>query len=176
MYNKLYKYYHLKKNNITILNRMSFKDKPLKKIVADKRVTIDAIHQEISSEFVEKKKQYHENIKKKEELEKRIKEGEDESIRKEIDQVSDEINSYNQKKEVDYYLDTGVFLNEYYSKKQESQINTEITVVDFMKKNKTKKEDTLINSYMRIVDDTVIKDNFTYDLESCPLCLGKLVL
>ena len=27
---------------------MSFKDKPLKKIVADKRVTIDAIHQEIS--------------------------------------------------------------------------------------------------------------------------------
>ena len=62
MYNKLFKYYHLKKNNITILNRMSFKDKPLKKIVADKRVTIDAIHQEISSEFVEKKKQYHENI------------------------------------------------------------------------------------------------------------------
>ena len=49
MYNKLFKYYHLKKNNITILNRMSFKDKPLKKIVADKRVTIDAIHQEISS-------------------------------------------------------------------------------------------------------------------------------
>ena len=44
---------------------MSFKDKPLKKIVADKRVTIDAIHQEISSEFVEKKKKYQENIKKK---------------------------------------------------------------------------------------------------------------
>ena len=143
---------------------MSFKDKPLKKIVADKRVTIDAIHQEISSEFVEKKKKYQENIKKKKELEKRIKEdgGEDESIKNEMNQVSNEINSYDQKEEVDYYLDTGDLLNEYYSKKEESQMNTEITVVDFMKKNKkTKKEDTLINSYMRVVDDTVIKDNFT---------------
>ena len=37
---------------------MSFKDKPLKKIIADKRVTIDAIHQEISCQFSVKKKQY----------------------------------------------------------------------------------------------------------------------
>ena len=43
---------------------MSFKDKPLKKIVADKRVTIDAIHQEILGEFTEKKEQYHTNIEK----------------------------------------------------------------------------------------------------------------
>ena len=48
---------------------MSFKDKPLKKIVADKRVTIDAIHQEILTEFTEKKEQYHINIQKKKELE-----------------------------------------------------------------------------------------------------------
>ena len=33
---------------------MSFKDKPLKKIIADKRVTIDAIHQGISDEFLYK--------------------------------------------------------------------------------------------------------------------------
>ena len=30
---------------------MSFKDKPLKKIVADKRVTIDAIHNNIINDF-----------------------------------------------------------------------------------------------------------------------------
>ena len=35
---------------------MSFKEKPLKKIVSDKRITIDAIHQEISSDFNEQKK------------------------------------------------------------------------------------------------------------------------
>ena len=34
---------------------MSFKDKPLKKIVADKRVTIDAIHQGISNDFTKEK-------------------------------------------------------------------------------------------------------------------------
>ena len=35
---------------------MSFKDKPLKKIVADKRVTIDAIHSDIVKENILKKK------------------------------------------------------------------------------------------------------------------------
>ena len=30
---------------------MSFKDKPLKKIVADTRITIDAIHNDIINEF-----------------------------------------------------------------------------------------------------------------------------
>ena len=44
---------------------MSFKDKPLKKIVADKRVTIDAIHQEISNDFIKEKENHHNNIQKK---------------------------------------------------------------------------------------------------------------
>ena len=38
---------------------MSFKDKPLKKIIADKRVTIDAIHKDISDDFLEKKVNYY---------------------------------------------------------------------------------------------------------------------
>ena len=44
---------------------MSFKDKPLKKINADKRVTIDALHQEISRNFLEKRRNYNETLKKK---------------------------------------------------------------------------------------------------------------
>tara|TARA_B100000579_G_scaffold111581_1_gene89213 strand:+ start:8166 stop:9236 length:1071 start_codon:yes stop_codon:yes gene_type:complete len=153
---------------------MSFKDKPLKKIVADKRVTIDAIHQEILSEFTEKKKQYHKNVQKKKELDKA--QCSDEEL-KELELLNKEINSYDHSEEIDYYLNTGNLLNEYYSKKEEVQINTEITVVDFMNKNKkNKKEDNLINNYMRVVDDTIIKDNFTYDLENCPHCFGRLVL
>ena len=139
---------------------MSFKDKPLKKIVADKRVTIDAIHQEILSEFTEKKKQYHTNVQKKRELDDA--QCSEEEI-KELELLNKEINGYDHA--------------EYYSKKEEVQINTEITVVDFMNKSKkNKKEDNLINNYMRVVDDTIIKDNFTYDLENCPYCFGRLVL
>ena len=153
---------------------MSFKDKPLKKIVADRRVTIDAIHQEILSEFTEKKKQYHTNVQKKKELDEA--QCSEEEI-KELEQLNKEINSYDHTEEIDYYLNTGNLLNEYYSKKEDVQINTEITVVDFMNKSKkNKKEDNLINNYMRVVDDTIIKDNFTYDLENCPHCFGRLVL
>lgn len=39
---------------------MSFKDKPLKKIVSDNRVTIDAIHQNKISDFSRKKQLYGE--------------------------------------------------------------------------------------------------------------------
>ena len=39
---------------------MSFKDKPLKKIVADKRVTIDAIHSDIVKDHRLRKKEYEE--------------------------------------------------------------------------------------------------------------------
>tara|TARA_B100000686_G_C16708007_1_gene927458 strand:- start:300 stop:1370 length:1071 start_codon:yes stop_codon:yes gene_type:complete len=153
---------------------MSFKDKPLKKIVADKRITIDAIHQEILKDFTKKKEQYYSNIQKKEELEQLQSSEKEKSV---LEMLNKEIDEYDHSEEIDYYLDTGDLLNEYYSKKEEVQINTEITVVDFMNKNKkNKKEDNLINNYMRVVDDTVIKDNFTYDLENCPHCFGRLVL
>ena len=90
---------------------MSFKDKPLKKIVADRRVTIDAIHQEILSEFTEKKKQYHTNVQKKKELDEA--QCSEEEI-KELEQLNKEINSYDHTEEIDYYLNTGNLLNEYY--------------------------------------------------------------
>ena len=156
---------------------MSFKDKPLKKIVADKRVTIDAIHQEISGEFTEKKKLYHKNLKKKEILQEKYVKEPSEELQLQIETINQEIKSYDHEEEIEYYLNTGDLLNEYYSKKDEEKANTEITVLDFMNKNKKgKKEDTLINNYMRIVDDNIIKENYTCDLHNCPYCLGKLVL
>ena len=37
---------------------MSFKDKPLKKIVADKRVTLDVLHTGIVNDFQDNKDKY----------------------------------------------------------------------------------------------------------------------
>lgn len=156
---------------------MSFKDKPLKKIIADKRVTIDAIHQEISCEFSVKKKQYDESLKEKEILLQNYSENPTNEIENKLKIVQKVIDSYNPSESIEYYLDTGDLLNEYYSKKEETVVNKEITVVDFMNKNKNKKkEDNLVNNYMRIIDDTVIKENHSQDLHNCPLCNGKLIM
>tara|TARA_B100001094_G_C18180378_1_gene800559 strand:+ start:209 stop:1285 length:1077 start_codon:yes stop_codon:yes gene_type:complete len=155
---------------------MSFKDKPLKKIVADKRVTIDAIHQEISTEFSIKKTQYHKNLKKKEIIQENYLKNPSEELKQDLEAIEKEIQGYDKSEELEYYLDTGDLLNEYYSKKEETNVNTEITVVDFMNKKNRKKEDNLINNYMRVVDDSVIRDNYICDIENCPYCLGNLVL
>jgi len=157
---------------------MSFKDKPLKKIVADKRVTIDAIHQGISNDFTKEKSEYESNCEKMGELEKRYKKGKNEGVKNEIEQLRKKIDEYDPKKSVDYYLDTGMLLSDYYSKKEEETVqNTEITVLDFMNK-KTKPEPTnnLINEYMKVVDDSVISDNIYYNIDNCPLCSNSLTL
>ena len=161
---------------------MSFKDKPLKKINADKRVTIDALHQEISNNFLEKKKQYSEILKIKEnKLEQLSNEPTNDEIKEELLQIEEDIKEYKKKEheEIEYFLNTGQILNEYYSKKEDlnSNINQEITVVDFMEKRKNiNKGDNLINEYMREIDDTVVKDNIIINRNNCPKCNHTLHL
>jgi len=158
---------------------MSFKDKPLKKIIADKRVTIDALHQEISNEFITKKSQYEESLKEKEYLLQKHSTNLTEEIMEKISMHEKIIKEYKPEERVEYYLDAGDLLNEYYSKKEETPENKEITVLDFMNKNKNKnrkKEEKLVNNYMRIIDDTVIREHYIQDIHNCPLCLGKLIL
>ena len=157
---------------------MSFKDKPLKKIVADTRVTIDAIHTGIVKDFKDNKellegkkrelKSYHE-MEKTDEVLMKIKYLESE-IKKIETKKSDEVN---------YYLETSDLLNEYYSKKEGTieDTNKELSVLDFMnKKNKEKKTDDLINKYMVKVDDTVIPENTTVNLDICSNCNSTLTL
>mgnify|MGYP006093210357 FL=1 len=158
---------------------MSFKDKPLKKIISDKRVTIDALHQGMSLDFTTKRKQYEECLEEKTKLQTSYAESPDEETKLRIVELDEKLKEYNPNDSVDYYLNTGGILNEYYSRKEETVENTEITVLDFMNKNKNingKKEDNLVNNYMRIIDDTVIKENYIQDIHNCPLCLGKLIL
>jgi len=157
---------------------MSFKDKPLKKIVADTRVTIDAIHTSIVKDFKDNKelledkkrelKSYHE-MKKTDEVLMKIKFLETE-IKKIETKKSDEVN---------YYLETSDLLNQYYSKKEGTieETNKELSVLDFMnKKNKEKKTDDLINKYMVKVDDTVIPENTSVNLDICSNCNSTLTL
>ncbi len=158
---------------------MSFKDKPLKKIIADTRVTIDAIHNDIVKEFKDNKLSLTD---KKGELKKLngIEEKTEEDKEK-ISSLKNEIGEMNKKKddEVDYYLETSELLTEYYSRKDGTfeEENEELSVLDFMnKKNKEKKSDDLINKYMVKVDDNVIPEKKTINLDICSSCNSVLTL
>jgi len=155
---------------------MSFKDKPLKKIVADTRVTIDAIHTNIIDDLsVEKNTLEH----KKEELEKL--KGLTELSGQDYERIKileKEIKGFDEKKEINYYLDTGLLLNDYYSKKNgEIKQNSKATsVLDLMNQKKKDQPDDLINKYMSKVDDNIILDNTDYNIDLCPQCNISLIL
>ena len=159
---------------------MSFKDKPLKKIVADTRVTIDAIHNDIIKDFKDNKLTI---MIKKEELE-QLKSMADKTqeVYFKITSLEAEIRVIHQKKEddeVNYYLETSELLNEYYSKKDGTfeEDNKELSVLDFMnKRNKETKTDDLINKYMVKVDDNVIPEKTTINLDICSKCNSVLTL
>tara|TARA_B100000214_G_scaffold374303_1_gene356646 strand:- start:2743 stop:3828 length:1086 start_codon:yes stop_codon:yes gene_type:complete len=158
---------------------MSFKDKPLKKIVADTRVTIDAIHTDIVNDFKGNKLSLIEKKRELEEL-KGI-ENKTDDINVKVLSLESEIRELNQKKEdeVDYYLETSELLNEYYSKKEGTfeKENKELSVLDFMnKKNKGSKSDDMINKYMVKVDDTVIPEKISINLDICSNCNNVLTL
>jgi len=154
---------------------MSFKDKPLKKIVADTRVTIDALHNDIIDEFTNNKLELE---KSKQELEETLEEGGD--VEK-VKFLKENIEKYENKKkgEIDYYLDTTDLLNDYYSKKDGHLVekNVEMSVIDFMnKKNIEKKSDDLINKYMVIIDDSVIPEKTIKNIDQCNICNNVLTL
>ena len=160
---------------------MSFKDKPLKKIVADTRVTIDALHNDIIKDFDKEKQEYNENLKLKEQLEVEYKENKSDEILIKLNEVKKKIKSFKPEKEIDYYLDTGMLLTDYYEKKDGNykQENKEITVLDFMNKKKESKKDEkdqLINTYMSTIDDNILPTNTEYNIEQCPICDLVLVM
>jgi len=154
---------------------MSFKDKPLKKIVADTRVTIDAIHTNIIDDLsvekntLELKKEEFEKLKKLEEL--------SEQDYERIKILEKEIKDFDEKKEINYYLDTGLLLNDYYSKKNGEIKQSKVTsVLDLMNQKKKDQSDDLINTYMSKVDDNIILDNTDYNIDLCPYCNVSLIL
>tara|TARA_Y100000996_G_C22523769_1_gene643532 strand:- start:134 stop:1207 length:1074 start_codon:yes stop_codon:yes gene_type:complete len=154
---------------------MSFKDKPLKKIVADKRVTIDAIHSDIVKENILKKKEYEETQDKLKRL------TSENNSDPEIKVLESKIKDYDKSEEVNYYLDTGMLLNDYYSKKNGlvKEENNEMSVLDFMNIKKVKtnpQQEDLINKYMSKVDENIIPDDVDHNIDICPQCNLSLTL
>ena len=98
----------------------SIKDKPLKKIVCDKRITIDAIHNN-------KINKIQENLNIKSELESKISElknkiNNESDIHVKIDlenellSLKNESKKINGNEQIDYYLNNGLLLSDYYDK------------------------------------------------------------
>ena len=159
---------------------MSFKDKPLKKIVADTRVTIDAIHTNKISEFKNNNEIYKNNLKKISKLKEQYRKDENEETLHEIHKLELTNLKKDPKNEINYYLNTSLLLNEYYNQKNvEIKENKEITVLDFMNKKKEEPKDNnndIINKYMSIIDDTILHTSNNKNMEECPECGEVLIL
>jgi len=149
---------------------MSFKDKPLKKIIADKRVTLDVIHTDVVGKFKKNKEEYEENKLKLEKLK-----GDDGRIKLERD-----IEEYNENEGLEYYFDTGEILSEYYSQKNGDVLQEKkyISVIDIMNKKKSKEtpKKDIINDYMSKIDDNVIPEIYEENIDICPKCYNQLIL
>tara|TARA_Y100000996_G_scaffold413496_1_gene401863 strand:- start:727 stop:1800 length:1074 start_codon:yes stop_codon:yes gene_type:complete len=154
---------------------MSFKDKPLKKIVADTRVTIDALHNDIVKGFSENRKTLSDKQDQLNTCSPDSKKGY--SLKKDIHKCKGK-----EKEEIEYYLDTSDILNEYYSRKETHGNNDkgiELSVLDFMSKTKSqekKMSDDLINRYMVKIDDNIISDKVCSNIDTCPSCSSVLIL
>ena len=163
---------------------MSFKDKPLKKIVSDNRVTIDVLHKNQLNSFNNSELEIDEL---KESLNILIEEYENikcEKILIKINKLKDNIKNYDTKKKNKYYLDTGLLLSEYYEKKENNFIEKKEKsnfIIDLMLKKENENElknknNDIINEYICQIDDTKIKDFYIKDLDICKICRNKLIL
>jgi len=155
---------------------MSFKDKPLKKIVSDNRVTIDVIHENKLQSFSKNNESHEMCLQEINDLEEEYKHNPSETLITKIDALREKADRYNSDEELDYHLDTAIILSEYYSKKngEIQEPRQEVSVVDFMKKKIQKPvSNTLTETYMSKVDG-IVSNSKVSDLHICPNCSGVL--
>ena len=134
---------------------MSFKDKPLKKIKADTRVTIDVMHNNLLNEKNNKNDRLLSELEKCNDL----------KLKKKIDK---QIN-YNNKDKINYYLDNSFILSEYYDKKEKNIDNINIMF-------KKEKKNNIIDDYLCNIDDKKIKEDTTKNTLICKKCNNNLLL
>jgi hypothetical protein len=113
---------------------MSFKDKPLKKLEYDDRVTIDVLHKRIVNSNIDKKTTLLNKISE-ESSDYKIK-----KLKKESYKAHTSI--------INYYFDNAKILSDYYEKKNKSSTKTIFDLID-----KNKKDSNLIDKYMSNIDD-----------------------
>jgi hypothetical protein len=166
---------------------MSFKDKPLKKIVSDNRVTIDVLHNNLLNEFNNNELEF-EGLKDTLNNYKKIYATTNcEKYLIKINKIKDKIKNFNKDKKNNYYLDAGLLLSEYYDKKEHTNIISSPQnnfVIDLMlnkdndndnDKYENKNKD-IINEYICKIDDNKVKNFYIKDLDICKICRSKLIL
>ena len=173
----------------------TIKDKPLKKIKADLRITVDSIHTNQINNIKN-------NLNEKDNLNEQIKALEDKinleedmnvkiSLKNELLNLKNKYNKYNSNEHIEYYLDNGLLLSDYYDnnnnfsnndiKKEEK--NDKKTILHFFEnnnknenKNKSDNFDNIINNYMSNINDEYINDFKLEDINICKNCNKKLTL
>ena len=176
----------------------TIKDKPLKKIKADLRITVDSIHTNQINNIKN-------NLTEKENLNKQIKILEDKiNLEKDFNEIillknnlfnlKNKYDKYNSNEYIEYYLDNGLLLSDYYDNsnkfsnndiKKEDK-NDKKTILHFFEKNndnnkneninKSDNFDNIINSYMSNINDEYINDFKLDYINICKNCDKKLTL
>ena len=162
-----------------------FKDKPLKKIVCDSRVTVDVLHQQKTSEFQNHRSKKQEYIDELNKLQEQYKQSPNFELNTKMNQLKKNIEKSDPQQEVSYYLDAGMILSDYYQMKKDHQSTTQetpgkISILNFMKKHSEPPKQTinanLINDYLSIIDDKVVNIQDTSNNDVCPQCNQKMFL
>ena len=171
----------------------SIKDKPLKKIVCDKRITIDVIHNSKLDKIKENSNKINDLEEKINKLKNKISFEENIQIKTNINNelilLKNKLNKINDNEHVDYYLDNGLLLSDYYDKDNkyfDDVLNIPdkkkpTTVLDYMNKdsnnssnsNNSNNYDKIINNYMVNIDDEYINDFELYEINICKNCNQK---
>ncbi len=175
----------------------TIKDKPLKKIKADLRITVDSIHSNqinnIKNNLNEK-----ENLKKQIELLKNDINLENNldtkiNLKNNLLDLKNKFNKYNSNEHIDYYLDNGLLLSDYYDNTSKFTENNNIkkedkkekkTILHFFEKNNDNNEtlnksdnyDNIINNYMSNINDEYINNIDLNDINICKNCNNKLIM
>jgi predicted RNA-binding Zn-ribbon protein involved in translation (DUF1610 family) len=162
---------------------MSFKDKPLKKINCDNRVTIDVLHNDIIKNYSQNENKKNELLIELQNLKLEYENNSDERILIKIDKIKEQLKNYNENEKNNYYLDNGELLSEYYDSKintnQKSPTKKNLIMDLMMKKDKEKKLDTnkdIINEYICKIDNNKVKNFIIEDLDICKICNEKLTI
>lgn len=175
----------------------TIKDKPLKKIKADLRITVDSIH---SNQINNIKN----NLNVKDNLKKQIELLENDinlennldtkiNLQNNLLDLKNKFNKYNSNEHIDYYLDNGLLLSDYYDNTSKFTENNNIkkedkkekkTILHFFEKNNDNNEtlnksdnyDNIINNYMSNINDEYINNIDLNGINICKNCNNKLIM
>ena len=161
---------------------MSFKDKPLKKINCDNRVTIDVLHNDIIKNFSQKENEKNELEIELENLKQEYENNSDERLLIKINKIKEDLKNHNENEKNNYYLDNGEILSEYYDSKKNTMSKSpekKNLIMDLMLKKKVKKDNSqkdIINEYICRIDDNKVKNFIIEDLDICKICKNKVTI